>query len=161
MSKCADVYVGVLRVGVCASVCVCFIKWDEMVLFPLPANSTWQSLDEATLTCRVFDKDLVGGDDFIGELQVPGALLRKNMNAEQIVKVDLKLAPEFRTHNGEKCVLSFRVYDDVMGEAITSLDAFKEAKVALAGELSILSEFQILWENFFSFLFPYEGDRPV
>jgi hypothetical protein len=58
-------------------------------------------------------------------------------------------------------MLSFRVYDDVMGEAITALDAFKEAKVALAGELSILSEFQILWENFFSNLFPYEGDRPV
>ena len=51
-------------------------------------------------------------------------------------------------------------YGNVMGEAIDGLDKFFESKVALAGELSLLSDMQILWENFFANLFPYEGDRP-
>jgi hypothetical protein len=132
-----------------------------MVVFRLPADSTWQCLDEAKLTFLVFDKEVIGGDDFVGQVQVTGAMLREKMNAEQILKVELKLAPEFKTENNQACMLSFRVYDDVMGMAITALDTYKEAKVALAGELSVISELQILWENFFSNLFPYEGDRPV
>ena len=132
-----------------------------MAVFPLPANKPWQNLDQATLTCRVFDKDVVDGDDFIGEMQVSGAELRRHGNTEEIIKVELKLAPEFRTENGKKCILSFRVYDYVMGEVLNALDSFFEASVALAGELSIISDLLLIWEHFFANLFPYEGDRPV
>jgi hypothetical protein len=48
-----------------------------------------------------------------------------------------------------------------MGEVLNALDSFFEASVALAGELSIISELLLIWEHFFANLFPYEGDRPV
>ena len=74
--------------------------------------------------------------------------------------VGVELQPGLRTENGGATTLFFKVYSKAMGDAINALDGWFESKVALGGELQVLSEMQILWENFFANLFPYEGNRP-
>jgi len=93
-------------------------------------------------------------------VHVPGRCLREKADTEEVVAVGVELQPGLRTENGGATTLFFKVYSKAMGDAINALDGWFESKVALGGELQVLSEMQILWENFFATLFPYEGNRP-